>query len=158
MTMDRQGVGLAILRIAIGVFFIFEALGKLRWITDSSILDGQFKAWTAAAAPGSISAWYMSRVAAPGLPYFARLVPLGEFSAGLALVLGFWTPLAAFVAFFMALNFQLASGALFRYSFLSSGYGLPVLGATLALTFGGARLPWSIRGAGAPRAMPVRRS
>jgi hypothetical protein len=62
-----------------------------------------------------------------------------------ALILGIWTPVFAFIAFFMALNFQLASGALFKYSFLSSGYGLPVLGGTLALTLGGVRLPWSLR-------------
>jgi uncharacterized membrane protein YphA (DoxX/SURF4 family) len=67
---------------------------------------------------------------------FARLVPLGELSAGVALIAGFWTPLFAFVAFFMALNFQIASGAIFRYSFLTSGYGLPVLGSTLALAIG----------------------
>ena len=51
----------------------------------------------------------------------------------------------AFAAFFMALNFQFASGALFKYSFWSSGCGLPVLGSTLGLTIGGVRLPWSIR-------------
>ena len=45
----------------------------------------------------------------------------------------------------MALNFQIASGAVFRYSFLSSGYGLPVLGSTVAPMFGGSRLPWSVR-------------
>jgi hypothetical protein len=41
------------------------------------------------------------------------------------------------VAFFMALNFQFASGALSKYSFLTSGYGLPVLGSTLALALAG---------------------
>ena len=45
----------------------------------------------------------------------------------------------------MALNFQIASGAVFKYSFLTSGYGFPVLGSTLGLTVGGVRLPWSLR-------------
>src|SRR5204863_1127391 len=101
--------------------------------------------WSASAAPGSISAWYLHRVALPGVTYFARLVPLGELTSGLALVLGLWTPLFAFIAFFMALNFQVAGGAVFKYSFLTSGYGLPVLGGTLGLAIGGVRLPWSIR-------------
>ena len=52
-------------------------------------------------------------------------------TSGLALLLGIWTPLFALIAFFMALNFQIASGAVFKYSFLTSGYGLPVLGGTL---------------------------
>ena len=88
---------------------------------------------------GRSSDWYLHRIAIPGVAIFARLVPLGEFSAGVALVAGFWTPLFAFIAFFMALNFQIASGALFRYSFLTSGYGLPVLGSTLALALAGSR-------------------
>jgi uncharacterized membrane protein YphA (DoxX/SURF4 family) len=145
MAMDRQGTGLAILRICIGVFFIFEAIGKIRWFVDTSILAGQFANWSHAAAPGSIAAWYLGRIAVPGVAIFARLVPLGEMSSGLALVLGFWTPFFAFVAFLMALNFQLASGVIFHYSFLTSGYGLPVLGSTLALALGGVRLPWSVR-------------
>jgi len=143
--MDRQGTGLAILRICIGIFFVFESFLKIRWLIDSSILSGQFANWSSTAAAGSISGWYLHRVAEPGVGIFARLVPLGEFTTGLALVLGLWTPLFAFVGFFMALNFQVASGAIFQYSFLTSGYGLPVLGSTLALVFGGVRLPWSIR-------------
>jgi uncharacterized membrane protein YphA (DoxX/SURF4 family) len=146
MAIDRQGTGLTLLRIFIGVFFIFEGLGKIRWFVNTSQLAGMFSSWSQTAPPGSVSHWYLEHIALPGLSVFARLVPLGEITSGLALVLGFWTPFFAFVAFFMALNFQIASGAVFKYSFLTSGYGLPVLGATLALVVGGVRLPWSIRG------------
>jgi hypothetical protein len=75
-----------------------------------------------------------------------------------ALVAGVWTPLFALVAFFMALNFQFASGALFKYAFLTSGYGLPVLGSTLALAFGGVRLPWSLGGSRPARSLKVKGS
>jgi uncharacterized membrane protein YphA (DoxX/SURF4 family) len=145
MAVDRQGTGLAIIRIALGAFFIALGLTKYRWFLDKSILAGQFNEWLHAAAPGSVSRWYLGHVAMPGLAFFARLVPLGEILSGIALVLGFWTPLAAFVAFFMAANFQVASGAIFRLSFLISGYGLPVLGSTLGLAIGGVRLPASLR-------------
>ena len=145
MALDRQGTGLAILRICIGIFFVFESFLKIRWFGDSSILGNQFAGWASAAPAGSIGAWYLHRIAMPGVGLFARLVPLGEFCCGMALIVGFWTSLVAFIAFFMALNFQIASGALFKYSFLTSGYGLPVLGSTLALALGGVRLPWSIR-------------
>ena len=137
MAIDRPRLGLTVLRICIGVFFIFEGIGKIRWLTDSSILSAQFAEWSQAAASGSLMQMYLQRVAVPGVAIFARLVPLGELSCGLALVAGFWTPLAAFLAFFMALNFQIASGAAFEYSFLTSGYGLPVLGSTLALALAG---------------------
>ena len=59
-------------------------------------------------------------------------------TSGIALVLGVWPRLFAAIAFLMALNFHVASGVLFRYSFLTNGYGLPVLGSTLALAFAAA--------------------
>jgi uncharacterized membrane protein YphA (DoxX/SURF4 family) len=139
MAIDRQRTGLAILRVCIGIFFIFEGIGKIRWFTDTSLLAGQLSGWLQDVPPTSFSHQYLERVAIPGVAIFARLVPLGEIASGIALVTGFWTPLFAFVAFFMALNFQFASGALFKYSFLTSPYGLPVLGSTLALTLAGGR-------------------
>ena len=147
MAFDRQGNGLTIPRICIGVFFVFEGIGKYRWFTDSSMLAGQLAGWLQAAPAGSVSA-VVSRSASHSRRGGASRgsVPLGEIGVGLALVVGFWTPLVALLAFFMALNFQVASGALFKYSFLTSGYGLPVLGSTLALAIGGVRLPWSLRG------------
>jgi uncharacterized membrane protein YphA (DoxX/SURF4 family) len=145
MAIDRHGTALTIIRICIGVFFIAEGVGKWRWLGNSSILANQLAAWHQGVAAGSLSAAYLERIAIPYAGILARLVPLGEISAGLGLVAGVWTPLCALIAFFMALNFQFASGALFKSSFLSSGYGLPVLGSTLGLAIGGVRLPWSIR-------------
>jgi len=145
MALDRQGTGLTILRIMIGVFFVFEGVSKLRWFTDTSILAARFADWNQATNAGSVSAWYLAHIAVPSTAIFARLVPLGEICGGLALVAGFWTPVVAFLAFFMVLNIHIASGALFKYSFLTNGFGLPVLGSTLALAIGGVRLRWSIR-------------
>jgi uncharacterized membrane protein YphA (DoxX/SURF4 family) len=146
MAIDGRATGLTVLRICIGVFFIFEGIGKLGWFTDTSLLAEQLRNWSQATGSSSLSHAYLVRLAIPGVRIFARLVPLGEIVSGVALVAGFWTPLFAFVAFLMALNFQFASGALFRYSFLTSGYGLPVLGSTLALALTGLRprkKPWA---------------
>jgi len=139
MAIDGRTTGLTVLRICIGIFFIFEGIGKLSWFNDTSLLAEQLRNWSQAVSASSLSHLYLVRVAIPGVRIFARLVPLGEIVSGVALVVGFWTPLFAFVAFFMALNFQFASGALFKYSFLTSGYGLPVLGSTLALALTGLR-------------------
>jgi len=139
MAVDRQAAGIAVLRICLGVFFLFEGIGKLRWFTDSSILAGQLSGWQQAAPIGSLTHVYLTRVAIPGVALFSRLVPLGEIVSGLALLAGFWTPFFASVALFMALNFHVGSGALFKYSFLTNGYGLPVVGGTLALALAGAR-------------------
>lgn len=143
--MNRQGAGLTVIRILIGVFFIFEALSKASWLLDAGILAGRLTGWLNDSPPGSASRWYLEHVAMHGIGVFARLVPLGELAAGLALVTGVWTRPAALLAFLMVLNFHLASGALFKYAFLTNGYGLPVLAATLGLAIGGARLPFSLR-------------
>ena len=158
MAIDRQGSGLTLLRICIGVFFLFEGIGKIGWLTDTSILSGQLAGWAQAVPAASWNHLYLEKVAMPYVTVFARLVPLGELTTGLALIAGFWTPLFAFLGFFMALNFQFASGALFKYSILTSGYGLPVLGATLGLAVGGVRLPWSIGSSRPARAIKAKSS
>ena len=143
MAIDRQGTGLTLLRILIGVFFLVQGLGHLRWLLDASTLSQQFAKWQHAVPSGSISAHYLQRVAVPFAAVLARLVPLGEIGAGLAMIAGFWTTLFAFIAFVMVVNFHIASGAIFTYGFLTNPYGLPVLGGTLALAIGGSRLPLS---------------
>ncbi|MCU1384321.1 MAG: hypothetical protein JWL71_3018 [Acidobacteria bacterium] len=158
MAIDRQGTGLTILRICIGVFFLFEGIGKIAWLTNTSMLAGQLAGWSQAVPGASWSHLYLERVAIPYASYFARMVPLGEMISGAALIAGFWTPFFALIAFFMALNFQFASGALFKYGILTSGYGLPVLGSTLALTLGGVRLPWSIGSTKPARAIKAKSS
>ncbi|HZP48455.1 MAG TPA: DoxX family protein [Vicinamibacterales bacterium] len=158
MAVDRRAAGLTVLRICIGLFFLFEGLGKIRWFANPAILGNQLNGWAASVPEHSWSARYLSAIALPYVGYFARLVPLGELASGVALILGVWTPLFAFVAFFMALNFEFASGVLFKSAWLTNPYGLPVLGATLALALGGTRLPWSLRRAGSARATKAARS
>ena len=145
MALDRQGTGLVIIRLCLGVFLIFQAVAKLRWFMDPSILDGQLSLWLMNADAGSISQVYLQRIAIPGVQLFARLVPLGEFFCGAALLAGFSTSLFALIAFVMVFNYQIASGAMFELSFLANRSALPVLGSTLGLAIGGVRLPWSIR-------------
>lgn len=145
MAFDRQGAGLTLLRILLGVFFLFQGLRHLPWLLDPAPLSQQLVTWEHSARAGSISALYLQRVAVPFAAVLARLVPLGEIGAGLAMIVGFWTPLFALIALMLIVNFHIASGALFRYSFLTNPFGLPVLGGTLALALGGVRLPWSIR-------------
>jgi uncharacterized membrane protein YphA (DoxX/SURF4 family) len=143
MASGPAATGLRVLSMCLGVFLIFEGLGKIAWLTDSGLLGGALQGWLKDAPP--TTRWYLETFAIPGVPMFARLVPLGELLGGAALLAGFWTRLAAVAAFLMVLNFHLASGAIFQYRFLTNGFGLPVLGGLLALAIGGSRLPWSIR-------------
>ena len=142
MASGPAATGLRVLSMFLGVFFIFEGLGKIPWLTDSAPLAGALQGWLKDAPP--TARWYLETVAIPGVPMFARLVPLGELLGGAALLSGFWIRIAALAAFLMVLNFHVASGAIFQYRFLTNGFGLPVLGGLLALAVGGSRLPWSI--------------
>jgi uncharacterized membrane protein YphA (DoxX/SURF4 family) len=133
--------GLRVLSLCLGVFLVFEGLGKLAWLSDSGPLSGTLDGWLGSATP--TSRWYLETFAIPGVPMFARLVPIAEMLGGAALILGIWPRLAAAAAFLMVLNFHVASGAIFQHRFLTNGFGLPVLGGLLALAIGGARLPWT---------------
>jgi uncharacterized membrane protein YphA (DoxX/SURF4 family) len=136
-----QGVGLMLIRVAVGAFLLFQGFEKLSWLLDTGPLTKQLASWLEAATPAS--RWYLERLL-PATPVFARLVPLGEIVAGLALVVGFWTRLVAGLAFLMVLNYQIAGAAIFRYSFVMQPNALPVLGALLGLAIGGSRLPLSL--------------
>jgi uncharacterized membrane protein YphA (DoxX/SURF4 family) len=159
MAIDRRAAGLTVLRICIGVFFVFEGLNKIRWFANPAILWNQLNAWQTSLPGDSWSARYLTKIALPYSAYFARLVPLGELVSGAAMVFGIWTPLFGFIAFFMAVNFEFASGSFIKYAWLTNPYGLPVLGATLALAVGGTRLPLSLRrGGGSARAAKAARN
>jgi len=136
-------LGLRLLAVMLGVFFIGMSSSKVAWLTDSSILLNKFQTIFLPKAP-AIVRWYLETICIPGAPLFARLVPLGELATGLALVLGFWTRMAAIVALLMVLNFHFATSAFWSIDFLRDGTGLPVLGGLLAIAINGARLPFSV--------------
>jgi uncharacterized membrane protein YphA (DoxX/SURF4 family) len=135
-------MGLVVVRLALGVFLLFEGIGKLSWFADAGRLLQSLNGWLEKAP--AASHWYLEHVAIPGAPLFARLVPMGELAAAVALLLGVRTRLAAVLALLMVLNFHLASGTLFRYEFLTNGYALPVLGGLAGLALHRGRLPWSL--------------
>lgn len=131
--------GLRALSLALGVFLFSMGLSKLAWLSDPGPLLETLRKWLdGAAAP---SRFYLERVAIPGAPVFARVVPLAELAAGAALVLGSRVRLAAGLALAMILNFHVAAGVIFHPGYLTNGYGPPVLGGLLALALGGAGLP-----------------
>ena len=130
------GVGLRILALVMGVFLCLMGVNKVSWITDSSILLSQLLQWRDSAFGSSL--WYLETIALPGASVFARVVPVAEVSAG------FRVRLVAILAVVMILNFHFASGVIFAMSYLTNGYGPPVLGSLLALGLSGRRLPWSV--------------
>ena len=135
-------LGLRLMAVMVGVFFLSMGLNKVAWLADSSILMHKFDTFLKGAPPWT--QWYIDTIAKPGVPVFARVVPLAELSTAAALILGFWVRLAAGLAFVMVLNFHVATGELFTREFLLDGAGLPLLGALLALAIAGGKLPWTV--------------
>jgi len=140
---SSQGGGLTVLRLFLGVFFLFEGISKIGWLLDSSPLTAQLTGYVASAT--TWNRWYLTAVCIPGAPLFARMVLFGEIATGLSFLLGAYARITAVLAFLMVLNIHFASGALFQYKFLTNGYGLPVLGGLLALAIGAVELPMSLR-------------
>jgi uncharacterized membrane protein YphA (DoxX/SURF4 family) len=133
--------GLRVLSLVMGVFLLAMGVDKIGWLTDDGVLSGRFEEWLQTAPPAS--RWYLERLAIPGTPLFSRVVPIAELAAGTALILGFWVRVTAAAALLMVLNFHFASDVLFHVSYLTNGYGPPVVGSLLALAIGGVRLPLS---------------
>ena len=125
-----------------GIFLLFMGLDKLDWFANSALLSQQLQQWRGMARP--LARWYIDTVALPGAPFFARIVPMAELAAGTALLLGLRVRVAAALALLMVVNFHIAADVMFRYEYLWNGYGPPVLGALLALSIGGVRLPFSL--------------
>ena len=100
--MPAHGYALRILSLALGVFFLFEAIGKLSWFASSSVLRERLVEWVDAAP--ALSRTYIQTICLPGVEVFARLVPLGEFSVAVAFLLGGYTRLAAALGLLMVLG------------------------------------------------------
>jgi uncharacterized membrane protein YphA (DoxX/SURF4 family) len=139
---------LAFLRIAAGLSLFLSGLTKLSWFA-SPPLDQKLAAWAAHPA-NALVAKYLAFVT-PHHALFARLVVVGELTLGALLVMGFLTPLVALLAFFMVLNFQLASSAMFSLDYLRGESGLVYLLTYPALFFGRAGTALGLDGAIARR-------
>lgn len=144
MAASPQARGLRALSVLLGVFFLFEGLGKIGWFADTTPLTNQLYGYLENANRWNRA--YLESVCIPYAPIFGRLVPLGELATGVALVLGVWPRYAAAAALLMVLNFHFAGGLLFQYGLLTNGYALPVYGGLLALILGGIGLPASVKG------------
>ena len=142
MAASPQARGLRALSVLLGVFFLFQGLGKVGWLTNPSPLTDQLTGYLENA-----NAWnraYLERVCIPGAPIFARMVLLGELATGVALISGAWTRSAAAAALLMILNFHFAGGLIFTYAYPDQRLRLP-----------GGRWPASV---GVRRREPARQS
>ncbi len=122
---------IAFLRIVIGLFFLAQGLNKLEWYTSSEFLRTSLDRYSLNAPPATF--WYQKHVAYPGIEAWSRMIPTGEMLIGVALVLGLLTRATLISALALVVNFHLANGSLFSFSFFSNPYALVVLSCLLFL-------------------------
>lgn len=123
-----------VLGIGVGVFFIAMAMNKVQWLSQPDLLLNRFVKWApVATAPVR---WYLQHVAIPAAPLLARAIPIGEFSVGVAFILGIAVRPAAILALFLVLNFHFGTSAFFAWEFLRDGTGPPLLAALIAMAIG----------------------
>lgn len=126
-------VFLALLRIAAGVSLFAAGLHKLKWFAHPP-LEQVFAEWAQHPANAFVAKYLHFVSNHPTI--LGRMVVLGELGLGLLLIVGFLTPLAALLAFFMVLNFQLASGEMFSLKYVTGESSLAYLLVYPILFFG----------------------
>ena len=128
-------MALHVLAIGVGVFFIAMSLNKVAWLSQPDLLLNRFIRWAPmASAPVR---WYLQHIAIPAAPLLARAIPIGEFTVGVAFILGRWIRPAAALGLFLVLNFHFGTSAFFAWEFLRDGTGPPVIAALIAHVVGG---------------------
>jgi uncharacterized membrane protein YphA (DoxX/SURF4 family) len=134
------GQGLALIRATFGLYFVVSALKKTTtgW-TDGGQGVADFLGRNLENAD-PLYAGFLSSVVLPNALVFSQLVLLGEWVAGLSLLLGLFTRLGALSGAWLVLNFMLAKGLL---NDAGSSDRL-FFAACLALGFAVAGLTWGL--------------
>lgn len=137
---------LAVVRIALGLWFLRTAFAKLGLVFAFGVVplpgaSERFRGLQARqvaewAASPEVVGWYrdfLASVVLPNAAAFAHMQAVGEAAAGLGLLLGLFTPVSAGLALFLALNYALAT---FYGGFFHQGFHFLLIVTLLAVLFG----------------------
>ena len=107
------GQGMALVRIAVGLYFLVQGITKSTggWLSSSDPLLKTFIG--PALERNSAEAFYrpfLENVVQPNGLLFSQLVAIAEISVGICLILGLLTRPAGIVAMFLNLNYMLMKG------------------------------------------------
>lgn len=105
--MNREAKGLVLIRIFLGLWFLWAGIPKLKGVYVNEELPGMLKYF---AEQGAVPFYKVFLVWAMGhAKLFGTLTSVGEVATGAALILGLFTPLAASAVIVMCLNYFLAT-------------------------------------------------
>ena len=105
------GRGMALVRIAFGLYFVVMAIGKLMsgWLSSADPLTTQY---FTPLLPRSEALYrpFLEGVAIPNTLLFSQLVTVGELAVGISLTLGLLTRVGGLGGAFLNLNYMLMKG------------------------------------------------
>ncbi|MDQ3811363.1 MAG: DoxX family membrane protein [Chloroflexota bacterium] len=149
------GQGLALARIAFGLYFLSQALDKLNgnWLSDG----GPLARFTQQLLPRSEAFYrpFLESTVVPESLTFARLVTTGELVVAILLILGLFTRLGAVIGLWLNLNYMFMKGLANNAGSIDRLF----VAAELAFALAAAGLVWGLDGYLArslPRARVVR--
>ena len=102
--------GLALIRIAFGLYFLSQVYGKIEqhWFTSADAMTKFIQGNLPQSA--HIYKNFLSGTVIPHAGVFSQLVFIGELVAGISLVLGLFTRVGAVVGIILNLNYMLCKG------------------------------------------------
>jgi uncharacterized membrane protein YphA (DoxX/SURF4 family) len=150
--MRSRGLGLAIIRVIVGGWFLKAAFTKLTldylWWLPYPTVTQRFINFLpkrlAEFASENPVLWYQQFLTGTAIPHatlFAFLEAFGEVGVGLGLTLGLLTSFCSLVGLFMSINFFLATQWM---SFSQQGFHLVLAGCMLGFLIGGAGRAWGL--------------
>ena len=122
-----------ILRLAVGIFFLYLGYTKIQngWLSSSEHLQRSLANYEQNASP--VSKWFIERVAKPGVDIWSKLIALGETALGLSLILGLLVRVSTLVGIIMVFIFHLTNGTLFSLGFFGNPSAILVITSLLVL-------------------------
>jgi uncharacterized membrane protein YphA (DoxX/SURF4 family) len=150
--MSSRGLGLAIIRVTVGGWFLKAAVFKLAltylWWLPYPTVTQRFINFLpkrlAEFASENPVLWYqqfLNETAIPHAILFAFLEAFGEVGVGIGLTLGVFTSVSALVGLLMSINFLLATQWM---SFSQQGLHIVLIGCMLGLLIGRAGRTWGV--------------
>jgi uncharacterized membrane protein YphA (DoxX/SURF4 family) len=106
------GQGLALLRIGFGLYFLSQAIDKIKnnWVSDPAPMTQFVGGAVQRGTPELFYRPFLEEVVLPNALLFAQLVTSSELLVGISLVLGLLTRVGALGGAFLVLNYMLTKG------------------------------------------------
>ncbi|MBI1803604.1 MAG: DoxX family membrane protein [Ignavibacteriae bacterium] len=131
--MKISNMHIVMLRVVLGVLFIFEGWGKIEdgWLSTSAPLAERLASFHQRAS--GLQLTYLDNVAIPYANIWSRLMALGETALGISLVLGLLVHFSTAIGILMVLNFHAANGTLFAWIFFGTPWAAFLVSSLLIL-------------------------